>query len=168
MVNLSFNHSQVAACCLQDKQGRWLQIRFAEGTPAEGKIGFPGGKIETGESIRTAAIREAHEELGVKVEPVNLILTCDLSEWDVRLHAMLCRTEARIFNVSEREVSEILWLTTQEIQEHPDALRSSVILSAALPSAPPSPKCLICHGAGEPVCSTGEHELTWCRCRLLE
>ena len=28
---------------------------------------FPGGRVETGETIRDAAIREAHEELGVTV-----------------------------------------------------------------------------------------------------
>jgi 8-oxo-dGTP diphosphatase len=34
---------------------------------------FPGGRVETGESPQQAAVREAHEELGVSVELGHLI-----------------------------------------------------------------------------------------------
>jgi 8-oxo-dGTP diphosphatase len=34
---------------------------------------FPGGRVETGESPQQAAVREAHEELGVNVELGHLI-----------------------------------------------------------------------------------------------
>jgi 8-oxo-dGTP diphosphatase len=34
---------------------------------------FPGGRVETGESPQQAAVREAHEELGVSVELGDLI-----------------------------------------------------------------------------------------------
>jgi 8-oxo-dGTP pyrophosphatase MutT (NUDIX family) len=38
-----------------------------------GEIGFPGGKIETGESPRACAIRETAEELGVPAETISVI-----------------------------------------------------------------------------------------------
>jgi ADP-ribose pyrophosphatase YjhB (NUDIX family) len=38
-----------------------------------GKWGLPGGSVEPGESVRTAVVREVHEETGLDVEPVRLI-----------------------------------------------------------------------------------------------
>ena len=35
--------------------------------------GLPGGSVEPGESVRTAVIREVHEETGLDVEPLRLI-----------------------------------------------------------------------------------------------
>jgi ADP-ribose pyrophosphatase YjhB (NUDIX family) len=38
-----------------------------------GRWGLPGGSVEPGESVRTAVIREVHEETGLDVEPLRLI-----------------------------------------------------------------------------------------------
>lgn len=48
------------------RQGRVLLVRRAN-PPDAGKWGFPGGKIEWGESIEQAAEREIQEETGVTV-----------------------------------------------------------------------------------------------------
>jgi len=42
----------------------WTQVRDEEG-PLYGKLEFPGGKIEAGESPEEAVVREVHEEVGV-------------------------------------------------------------------------------------------------------
>lgn len=34
----------------------------------DGKYSFPGGHVEKGEEVRKAAIREAYEELGIKIK----------------------------------------------------------------------------------------------------
>ncbi len=39
----------------------------------KGQISFPGGSIDDGESPRAAALREAHEELGIESESVRVI-----------------------------------------------------------------------------------------------
>ena len=46
------------------KEGRVLLVRRAN-PPDAGKWGFPGGKINWGETIETAAVREIFEETGV-------------------------------------------------------------------------------------------------------
>lgn len=38
-----------------------------------GQIAFPGGAVEAGEALEAAAVREAHEEVGIAAEHVELI-----------------------------------------------------------------------------------------------
>lgn len=42
-----------------------------------GQAAFPGGKIDPGEDAVTAALREAHEELGIEARDVHVIGTTD-------------------------------------------------------------------------------------------
>jgi 8-oxo-dGTP pyrophosphatase MutT (NUDIX family) len=45
-----------------------------EGMPSHpGQVAFPGGKLEPGEDAVAAALREAHEELGIEREQVRVI-----------------------------------------------------------------------------------------------
>ena len=50
-----------------------LTLRASDLRAHSGQIAFPGGKIDAGETPRDAALREAHEEIGLKerfVEPL--------------------------------------------------------------------------------------------------
>ncbi len=56
--------------------GGWslLLTRRSENLQAHsGQIAFPGGGVEPGEALQDAAIREAHEEVGIPPERVELI-----------------------------------------------------------------------------------------------
>ena len=56
----------VAACALVDRDGRVLLARRLPGKPHAGLWEFPGGKVERGETVEGALVRELREELGVE------------------------------------------------------------------------------------------------------
>lgn len=55
----------VVACALVDADRRVLLAQRPEGKKLAGMWEFPGGKVEAGETLEAALIRELHEELGV-------------------------------------------------------------------------------------------------------
>jgi 8-oxo-dGTP diphosphatase len=54
---------------LERDDGRVLLAERAGTGYADGLLNVPGGKLEDGEDVRTAAVREALEEIGVVVDP---------------------------------------------------------------------------------------------------
>jgi 8-oxo-dGTP diphosphatase len=58
-------------------EDRALLVRRAN-PPDAGLWGFPGGKIEFGETVQAAAVRELLEETGVHAEAQDVITTLDI------------------------------------------------------------------------------------------
>ncbi|WP_028603541.1 NUDIX domain-containing protein [Ottowia thiooxydans] len=53
--------------------GAFLLTSRPAGKVYEGYWEFPGGKLEAGETVEQALARELHEELGIQVEPAQVI-----------------------------------------------------------------------------------------------
>ena len=64
-----------AAVMLRDDGRQFLLAQRPEGKVYAGYWEFPGGKVEAGESVRDALIRELHEELGITVTDCSPWLT---------------------------------------------------------------------------------------------
>lgn len=63
--------TEVAVGVLMDPQGRFLLTSRPPGKVYEGYWEFPGGKVESGESVAQALRRELQEEIGVTVGVVH-------------------------------------------------------------------------------------------------
>jgi len=62
----------VVAVALIDGSGRVLMQRRRNDRAHGGLWEFPGGKVESAESLESAAIREIREELGIRLDPAAL------------------------------------------------------------------------------------------------
>ena len=54
-----------------------------------GELGFPGGKVEQGESLVDALVREVHEEVGIGIDPkgsLNLFSTEETKKFQCHLY----------------------------------------------------------------------------------
>lgn len=104
---------------------------------APGKVGFPGGEVEPGESEADAAHREMREELGVEVELLRPFWRADDQVPGFVLRGWLAelRTPAEWVTPDPAEVAEVLWLTADEAVEHVDAFSGNRAFVAALLAA---------------------------------
>ena len=114
----------VAAAALAADDGRVLLAERPAGTSLAGLWEFPGGKIDPGETPEAALVRELAEELGVAVDPADLVplafASHGLDDGHLVLLLYLCR---RWDGTPEARIGQRL------VWEHPRAM-------AALPMPP--------------------------------
>lgn len=74
----SFAHyPRLAVSCIVKRQQKYLLVRRGSG-PSAGHYAFPGGKVETGERLIEAVLRELHEETGLNGHNVRFFRLYDL------------------------------------------------------------------------------------------
>jgi 8-oxo-dGTP diphosphatase len=79
---------EVAAAVMQRPDGSYLLAQRPAGKVYAGYWEFPGGKVEPGEPVLQALVRELHEELGIEVERAYrwIVLSYAYPHAYVRLH----------------------------------------------------------------------------------
>ncbi|CEJ12588.1 Bifunctional NMN adenylyltransferase/Nudix hydrolase [bacterium YEK0313] len=117
-----------ATIAVVPRDGAVLLVRRAN-PPDAGRWGFPGGKIETGEALLDAAIRELREETQVEAEAVEVLTAVDAFDHDetgaLRQHfiliAVLCRWRAGA-PVAGDDALEARWFPVETLEREDLAL----------------------------------------------
>ena len=103
----------------------FLAIRRGAAVAAPGRLCFPGGHIEPGETEHEAVVRECREELAAHVEPCACVWRnttswgTSLAWWSVTL------ADAATLEPHPIEVAEILWLSAEEMMAEPTLLEGN-------------------------------------------
>jgi 8-oxo-dGTP diphosphatase len=115
----------VAVGVLIDAQGRFLLTSRPVGKVYAGYWEFPGGKLETGESVDAALRRELHEELGITIGATKpwQVEVMDYPHARVRLH--FCKVFHWQGEFQMREGQAMAWETLP--------VRSAPVLPGTVP-----------------------------------
>ncbi|WP_277018698.1 MULTISPECIES: NUDIX hydrolase [Paracoccus] len=122
----------VATIATVFRDGNVLLVRRAN-PPDVGKWGFPGGKVDLGECLKDAAIRELFEETGVRATAQRVFTAVDAFDHDengvVRHHyvlvAVLC-TWVSGEPIAGDDALEARWFPLQALEEEDLALSLDV------------------------------------------
>ncbi|WP_346909634.1 NUDIX hydrolase [uncultured Roseibium sp.] len=114
-----------------------LLVRRAN-PPDAGRWGFPGGKIEQGETIEDAAIRELLEETGVRAAPLKVFTAVDVFDREddgtLRRHFILVAVLCRWISgepVAGDDALEARWFPLEDLNQPSLALSLDVAEVAA-------------------------------------
>ncbi|WP_046866886.1 NUDIX hydrolase [Microvirga massiliensis] len=125
-------------------EGRILLVRRAN-PPDAGRWGFPGGKIDAGETIESAAVRELLEETGVHAEAHRVFTAVDAFDHDesgrLRQHfiliAVLCKWKSGD-PIAGDDALEARWFRLDELDDARVALSLDVAEVARQAAAIPA------------------------------
>ena len=80
---------------------------------------FVGGKVEPGESMEAALVRECREELGVTVRPGEVYMQVLHQYPDLLVRLTVLNATIESGEVQRLEHNDIRWITPQEIPNYP-------------------------------------------------
>ncbi len=108
----------VVVAAVVERDGRFLVTRRLAGTHLSGLWEFPGGKCEPGETLEACLQRERQEELGVRADVHEEVVTTehDYPERTVRLHFLRCDLDGDPQAVLGQEMR---WVTRAELRTLP-------------------------------------------------
>lgn len=107
--------------------------------PNKGLWALPGGKVEFGETLAEAAIREMQEETGLMIAPQSLFLIQDILATDFH-YSLHCVTAAVVGGTlaAADDAADAKWVHETEITQMPTVpnLATSAALSKSGPFQP--------------------------------
>ena len=113
-------------------EGQALLVRRAN-PPDAGLWGFPGGKIEFGETVKDAAIRELREETGVHAAAQDVLTALDVlvrdAGGDIRQHYILIAVQCRWIAgepIAGDDALEARWFPVADLKPNTPAMSADV------------------------------------------
>ena len=109
----------VAVGVVQNAEGKVLIAKRADHQHQGGLWEFPGGKVESGESVLQALIREFSEEVDLTLKTAEPLLTVnhDYSDKKVLLDVWLSRDFRGVAKGNEQQL--IAWVAIDELDNYP-------------------------------------------------
>ena len=124
-----FVKSPIAAGVVIEQDGKYLLVQ--ESTPSQyGLWNWPAGKVDVGETIEEAAIREGKEETGYNVEIIRKLGIWQDNTKVAAQHALEAKIVGGEFNFPKGELLDAKWFTKEEIYSMKDKLRTSWVIGA--------------------------------------
>ncbi|HIG03010.1 MAG TPA: NUDIX domain-containing protein [Candidatus Poseidoniales archaeon] len=107
----------VAGAVLIGDDGRIFSCRRSQNESFAGGWEFPGGKVESGESIKECLVREMDEELAIEIEVGNPlgIIRKSTGPFVLEIHAWSCKQISGEIQLSVHDASR--WLDLSELQD---------------------------------------------------
>jgi 8-oxo-dGTP diphosphatase len=111
----------VAAVALVDPDGRVLLAERPAGKQLAGMWEFPGGKVDAGETLEEALIRELKEELGITVEKACLAPFTFASHAYDSFHLLMPLYVCRVWEgtVQPLEGQRLAWVKVGDMESYP-------------------------------------------------
>jgi 8-oxo-dGTP pyrophosphatase MutT (NUDIX family) len=115
-----FHIIEAAGGLVKNKKGEYLFIF------RNGKWDLPKGKIEKGESIKTAAIREVQEECGVNELNIVKELSSTYHIYFIEKKAilkrtywfeMICKDDFKLVPQTEEGITEVKWMDAKKLKQ---------------------------------------------------
>lgn len=111
------------------EDGKYLLVQEKQ-PKAYGLWNFPAGRVDQGDTIEQAAIREAKEESGYEVELIKKIDIYQESASEPPKHAFEAKIVSGDLKFPEDELLDARWFTLDEIKSMKDKLRGKWVLDA--------------------------------------
>jgi 8-oxo-dGTP diphosphatase len=105
----------VVCAIIEDEAGRFLLAKRPEGKCHSGFWEFPGGKLEEGESIEAALVRELQEELLIQTEVFQILEMFEHHYEKSSIRLIPCRARILSGIPTALEHSEIGWFSVHQI-----------------------------------------------------
>jgi HAD superfamily hydrolase (TIGR01457 family) len=116
------------------REGRVLLVKRGK-PPSEGLWAIPGGSVELGESLQTAAEREILEETGIKIKAGEPVCTFDAIQKDdsgrIRFHYVIVDLVADYLEGDPRagdDAHEVRWVRPDELSRLPMSIKTLNLL----------------------------------------
>lgn len=119
----------VVAGVVIKKDGKYLLIQEKKSS-AYGLWNLPAGRVDVGESLEQAAIREAKEESGYDVELIRELAVFHEESTDVVKHAFEAKIVGGALKFPVDEILDAKWFTFDEVHQMQEKLRGNWIVEA--------------------------------------